>query len=278
MKAILEQIPVGRENSIVAFRFAEQDFGTPWHFHPQHELTYIEASHGTKFIGDYVGAYEPGELVLLRANLPHCWKNHAHQTSFSTSTVIQWEKGIFAKVPELSALFGMLTAASRGLIFAQSAIAPILPQLLQLPDLRAHSLYVQLLSVLVRLSDCPYRSLSESHFRDDLPTEHSSRMAKIHAFVETQYQRKIYLKEVADLVSMSEQSFSRFFSKMMGRPFFSFLNEYRVHVAGRMLIDTDWSVAQIGYACGYESLPFFHKQFNKFMKLSPARYRKQHRG
>ncbi|MEN0049452.1 MAG: AraC family transcriptional regulator, partial [Bacteroidota bacterium] len=129
--------------------------------------------------------------------------------------------------------------------------------------------------LLLQLSDCPYQTLSEASFKDDLPDEYNSRMSRIHDFVETAFPRKIYLKEVADLVNMTEQSFARFFKKMMGRSFFTFLNEYRVNIASRMLIDTDWSVAEIGFKCGYESLPFFHKQFNKFKETSPSRYRKQ---
>ena len=100
-------------------------------------------------------------------------------------------------------------------------------------------------------------------------------MAQIHDFVEENYQRRVYLKELAGLVNMSEQAFSRYFSKMMGRPFLTYLNEYSITVAGRMLIETDWSISQIGYTCGYESLPFFHKQFNKFMGESPSKYRKK---
>ena len=64
MKPVLEQIPAARQQSIYAFHFEKQHFETPWHFHPQHELTYIEESTGTRFIGDHVSAYEPGELVL----------------------------------------------------------------------------------------------------------------------------------------------------------------------------------------------------------------------
>ena len=56
MKPVLEKIDLARQQSIVVFRHEKQNFETPWHFHPQHELTYIEESVGTKFIGDYVGA------------------------------------------------------------------------------------------------------------------------------------------------------------------------------------------------------------------------------
>ena len=275
MKPILEKINFEGQQSILAFHHAKKNFETPWHFHPQHELTYIEESIGTKFIGDYVGAYEPGELVLLRSNLPHVWKNHTMQQGLSKSTVVQWNKGIYTKVPELSKLFKMLRTASKGIIFNKKEVAHLIPKVLELPVLKGHDLYIQLLAILMQLSNCEHQTLSKISFLDDMPTAYGSRMAKIHDFVEAHYHRKIYLKELAEIVSMSEQSFSRFFSKMMGRPFFTFLNEYRINMASRMLIDTDRSVAEIGFSCGYDSLPFFHKQFNKFKSESPSRYRKR---
>ena len=278
MKAILEKLHLGQAQTISAFCYSKENFERPWHFHPQHELTYIEESLGTKFIGDYVGAYEAGELVLLRSNLPHCWKNYVQKNGKSQSTVVHWNKGIFAKVPELASVFDMLKMASKGLVFSREGVVPLIPIVQQLPSLRGGALYLQLLSLLIQLSYCKYDTLSENSVTDDLPTSHSNRISKIHDFVEVHFHSKIYLKEVAVLVNMSEQSFSRFFSKMMGRPFFTFLNEYRINMSSRMLIDTDRSVAEIGFACGYESLPFFHKQFNKFKGESPSKYRKRFLG
>ncbi|GAB5471959.1 MAG: AraC family transcriptional regulator [Maribacter sp.] len=276
MKPYLEPIPLGQEKSILGFSYAADNFDTPWHFHPQHELTYIEESTGTKFIGDYVGSYEPGELVLLRSNLPHCWKNAQNGQNQSRSLVVQWNVGIFPKVPELQVVFDLLRTAAKGMLFDFKETKELIPTLKRLPSLEGHELYIQLLELLTALAKCPYRTLSEASFIDDLPTEYGSRMSTIHEFVSKYFERKIYLKEVADLVSLSEQSFSRFFSKMMGRSFFTFLNEYRINRASRMLLDTDYSVAEIGYFCGYESLPFFHKQFNKFKNCTPLVYRKKH--
>jgi len=277
MKPILENIRLGSQHSILAFHHAKPNFETPWHFHPQHELTFIEESVGTKFIGDYVGPYEPGELVLLRSSLPHCWKNFSSKKALSKSTVVQWNKNIFSKVPELTGVFEMLRSASRGIIFDESQIKNLIPKIKALPSLKDEILYVELLSILIALSKCKFQSLSEASFVDDLPGEYNNRMTKIHEFVELHFSRKIYLKELAELVNMSEQSFSRFFSKIMGRPFFTFLNEYRINMASRMLIDTDRSVAEVGFACGYESLPFFHKQFNKFKTVSPSKFRKKYK-
>lgn len=277
MKPVLEPILLGQKKTIQGFRYAADDFETPWHFHPQHELTYIEESVGTKLVGDFVGPYEPGELVLLRSNLPHCWKNAPQKNVLSKSVVIQWNSGIFPKIPELEVIFELLRRADKGLIFDKTRSAELLPLIHRLPDAKEHELYIQLLEILTQLSYCSYKTLSESSFRDNLTTKHGSRMSAVHDFVSENFNRKIYLRELAELVNMSEQSFSRFFTKMMGRSFFTFLNEYRINMAVRMLLDSDRSVGEIGYACGYESLPFFHKQFNKFIGCTPLSYQKRFR-
>lgn len=276
MKPYLEPIPLGEEQSILGFHHEAPNFETPWHFHPQHELTYIEESVGTKFIGDFVGPYEPGELVLVRSNLPHCWKNVPNTKLKSRSVVIQWNKGVFPQIPELQGIFELLRVAAKGILFDQTETVHLIPMIRELPNLKGHEGYIRLLEILSKLTSCTFRTLSERSFIDDIPTEHGSRMSTVHEFVSEQYGRKIFLKEVADRVSLSEQSFSRFFSKMMGRSFFTFLNEYRINMASRMLLDTDYSVAEIGYGCGYESLPFFHKQFRKFKGCSPLVYRKKY--
>lgn len=260
----------------MAFCYAKKTFETPWHFHPQHELTYIEESFGTKFIGDYLGSYEPGELVLLKSNLPHCWKNNARQDGECKSIVVQWNSGVFAKVPELSPVFEMLKTASKGIIFEKNETAALMQKIRNFPQLKGYDLYLQLLKVLVALSKYTHRTLSEASFLDDIPSSYSSRIAKVHDFVEVNFDRKIYLREIAGATSMSEQSFSRFFTKMMGRSFFVFLNEYRIKQVCRQLLDSSKQVSEIAYVCGYENLPFFYRQFKKFMGCQPMEYRKKY--
>lgn len=277
MKPVLESIPLSEERSIYGFRYEAPDFETPWHFHPEHELTYIEQSKGTKFIGDYVGSYEPGELVLLRSNLPHCWKNSHRPDEQATSIVVQWNRGVFPKVPELYRLFELLRAASRGILFDKNSTKELLPFILKIPNTNGQELYILLLTLLNKLSGTSYQTLSEASFVENLPKEFSSRISHVHNFISVNYYRKIYLAEVAALVNMSAQSFSRFFTKMMGRSFFTFLNEYRINMVVRLLLDSDKSVSQIGYSCGYESLPFFYKQFKKFKGCSPLVYQRRYR-
>ncbi|RYZ97863.1 MAG: AraC family transcriptional regulator, partial [Sphingobacteriaceae bacterium] len=92
-------------------------------------------------------------------------------------------------------------------------------------------------------------------------------------YIESNYDKKITLLMLSQKVFMSEESFSRFFSKVMKKPFFYFLNEYRINMACKMLIGTNEPVSQICYACGYESFPFFYRQFKKFKSCTPQKFR-----
>ncbi|MDO6492264.1 MULTISPECIES: AraC family transcriptional regulator [unclassified Cellulophaga] len=276
MKPILETIPLGVEKSIVAFNYINDNFETPWHFHPQLELTYIEESYGTKFIGDYVGAYEPEELVLIQSNVPHCWTNYKSSAIKPNSFVIQWNKDIYANIPELKELNILFNTASKGVIFNKKESKKVISLLKETINQDGSNLYVSLLKLLLKLTHIPYKTLSNSSFTNNISNEYTSKISKVHSFIAENYTRKIYLKEVSKEVNMSEQSFSRFFLKIMGRTFFIFLNEYRINIATRMLLHTNKSVSEIGYACGYESLPFFFKKFKELHHSSPAQYRKNY--
>jgi mannose-6-phosphate isomerase-like protein (cupin superfamily) len=57
-------------------RCLEHGFPNPlvrWHYHEEYELHLIVASRGKVFVGDYIGQFEPGHLVLTGPRLPHNW-------------------------------------------------------------------------------------------------------------------------------------------------------------------------------------------------------------
>ncbi|WP_020567808.1 AraC family transcriptional regulator [Neolewinella persica] len=275
MKASLEKITVAPEQSFVAFEYREASFDAPWHFHPEYELTYIKSSSGIRYVGNHLGDFEPGDLVLLGANLPHCWRNVSTGDEPANSLVIQWGASFPGAQPEFRAIRKMMTAADRGIRFSERTSQQVSEQMaaiINAEPLEAYLLLVRLLDELTRAKDP--RLLADRAFSYDGSSRTGDRLQRIQQFVTGHYQRKITLAEVAAQVNLSEQSFSRFFSQSMGRPFFRFLNEYRINMACRLLLETDANVANVGYDCGYDTLPFFYREFGRLKGCTPGQFRK----
>src|SRR6187200_2471673 len=70
----LEKLPTSPDSSLVTLdRRLDAAIPFEWHHHPEYELTLTLNSRGQRFIGDHVGEYDDGDLVLLGPNLPHTW-------------------------------------------------------------------------------------------------------------------------------------------------------------------------------------------------------------
>src|SRR5260221_3187099 len=57
-------------------RCLDHGFPTPlarWHYHDEYELHLIVATSGKAFVGDYIGQFQPGHLILTGPRLPHNW-------------------------------------------------------------------------------------------------------------------------------------------------------------------------------------------------------------
>ena len=64
------------EGSYGYVRCLEHGFPNPlvrWHYHEEYELHLILQTRGKVFVGDYIGHFEPGHLVLTGPRLPHNW-------------------------------------------------------------------------------------------------------------------------------------------------------------------------------------------------------------
>ena len=62
-------------SSFVVKTQIEPHFDPNWHFHPHYQLFLVEEGTGTRFIGDSIKPFGPGDLVFLGPNLPHLWRS-----------------------------------------------------------------------------------------------------------------------------------------------------------------------------------------------------------
>ena len=281
MKAQFEKITTLRENSFKALSYEDRQFDAPWHYHPELELTYIASSNGLRYVGDSMQKFEERDLVLLGPDLPHCWKNTEPAGCIAKSIVIQWKEDFLGKdwlqKPEFSAIQNLLSLAQHGVKFGSEATSTVETMLFGILDKTPFQRLIFLLEILDRLAGSnDYTLLSGTGFVPNLKFDTSERINKVYNFVGQNYREKITLEEVASLVAMSEEAFCRFFKKTLNKTFFTFLNEYRINLACKFLIETDLQVTQVAFECGYESLPYFYRQFQKFAGCSPGSYKKEY--
>ena len=76
-------------------------------------------------------------------------------------------------------------------------------------------------------------------------------------------------------VGMSRSVFAERFASLVGQPPMQYLTLWRMHVAAQQLREGRGSVAQVGFAVGYESEAAFSRAFKRQFGTSPGTWRKQ---
>ncbi len=100
------------------------------------------------------------------------------------------------------------------------------------------------------------------------------KLKKVLTYIRSHYDTQITLNDMADAVGMSPKYFCFFFRDMTKKTPVEYLNSYRIERAARKLLNSDMSVTEISYACGFNDLSYFIKSFKKLKGITPAKFRK----
>jgi AraC-like DNA-binding protein len=277
MKAQLEDIPskIG-DASFYAKHLRVPSFEFKWHYHPEYELTYILKGTGYRVVGNSHAHFSQGDLVLLGSNLPHTWCGKLDDCTPSEALVIQFSKEIiepFLKLNEGQSIQKLLELSNRGLCFESDQL--LADQLYTITNTSGLERILSLLSILNQLSIGQSRPLTTENYHGIMTKQFETRVNKVCAHLQNHFHEQITLKQVADLVFMSESNFCKFFKKATGTTFSDYLNDLRINDACHLLLSTEDTVGKIAQDSGFESLSYFNRVFLKKKQLTPSVFRKQ---
>jgi len=279
-------IPAGNQ-SFFFKKFEVPYFDAPFHYHPELELTYIERGHGKRYIGEHVGTFASGDLVLVGSQVPHCWlcdtPTHADPKA-SVSYVIQFSHNFltsdgFSPIPELEHLTTLFQRAARGVLIlnrSQTAVVHILRGLPELNTLERLTALLRIFTILAESTE-DLHVLENRQTYDALSSENREKLQKIYRHIITHYPSKITLAEVAALVNLSPQAFCRFFKQLTNKTLTDAITSYRIDHALHLLQTSDLNISEIAYDSGFYTVPYFNTIFKKQFQCSPSEYRSQHR-
>ena len=258
-------------------------FEYPAHCHEVYELNFVENAAGaTRTIGDSHETIGNLDLVLLTGSkLVHVWEQGTCPQHDIYEITIHIDpdafNGSFMHKRAFFSIRRMLERAQRGLAFPEPAIQILREDIINL----AHSnesfaAVIRLWNLLYRLSLVEdARELSSSSFVNVQEENEDVRVQKIREYIASRYMHDISLPELADLVCMNVDAFSRFFRNTTGRTPNRYIIDYRLGIAARLLLTTRMSVSEIGFSCGFNTLSHFNRLFRESKGCTPSEFRER---
>ncbi|WP_182084744.1 AraC family transcriptional regulator [Aureimonas sp. ME7] len=271
-----------------SFRWAKHDYPhhlAKWHRHPEYELHLVTRGRGRMMIGDHVGPFAEGCLVLTGPNLPHHWISdlEADERLTGRDVLIQFNAQVadtlISGFPELSEMRTLLKDAAFGVEFTGATAEIARRKLCAMENEKGAS---RLLSFIALMSDLSSRAedrriLSRCAPALGMHTAASRRLDRVIAFLGERYRSNVTLGEAAAVCNMEATAFSRFFKQQTGHNFTSYVNRLRVHQACALLAQGDMPVTQICYEVGYNNTANFNRQFHAVCQQTPSAYRERAR-
>lgn len=252
-----------------------------WNYHPEYEIHLITCSHGRQFVGDYIGEFGPGNLVLAGSNLPHNWISDLRpgEVLKGRDMVIQFAPALLRSradaFPELSDLELFLTVASRGFEFfgdAAAAGAELMRRIGTAQGFQRLALFFELIDLLARTRE--RKVLASVDYVPNLDTTNLAIVNEVIAYILDNLSGAVRMSEAAVVAGMSPSAFSRFFKKNTGNNFVDYVTKLRIGRACKLLAETSIPVTDICFEVGYANISNFNRHFRKERGVTPSRYKK----
>ncbi|MFA6960805.1 MAG: AraC family transcriptional regulator [Opitutaceae bacterium] len=280
MKPRLEKIPYAEGMSFACLAYKGNECSNPLHLHPEYELTHFVRGRGHWIAGDATGELHDGHLVLLGPDLPHLFRMDSSSKRRAFAEVLQFREDClgptFFALPETRHIRDLLVRSRRGLVFGKTTTSRIKDCLVLMLDTPAERRLLPLLNLLDTAAEGEdFHYLASTEYHSSLQVSETDRINKVLDYVTARLDQEIYLAEVAKTAGLSEAAFSRFFRRTVKKTFSHFLNELRISRACRQLLETDHTITEVAFACGFNNLSNFNRRFLTLRRETPTKFRQR---
>lgn len=271
--------PFGSSLAIADYKGEAKGAPASWHFHPEMEIVFVNGGNGKRHIGNHISYYTNGDLIFIGPNLPHFGFTN-RLTENKSEVVIHIKEDFlspqFFEIPEMQHIQKLFERSKQGIIFTGNSKREIggkIEALLAMPPFKRMLSFIEILQDMALSND--YQLLNVAGVALESKPQDTERLDAIYQLVSAEFQRAIALSEAAELVSMSDQAFSRYFKSKTGKTFTQFVNEYRLVHACKLLSEKHLSITSVCYECGFNNFSHFNKKFKDYTGKSPSQFRNE---
>lgn len=252
-----------------------------WHYHEEYELHLIVKTRGKVFVGDYIGRFEPGHLVLTGPRLPHNWISTEipEEGVEIRDRVLQFPGEPLRQagdlIPELREALPLLERAKNGIEFVgfSERADQYITRINACEGLERLSIFLQLIQEL----SCHehYRLLSNVQLQSFEDHESLNQISEVVDYITANFSSPFTMSEIADRFGMNVSRFSRYFRRSTGNTFTDFVNRLRINRACQLLMETDQYISTICYNVGFNNVANFNRRFMEAKGMTPREFRRQ---
>lgn len=253
-----------------------------WNYHPEYEVHLIRESHGRCIVGDHVGTFGPGQLVLVGPNLPHDWISDTREHQPGRDVVFQflasWLDGCRRLLPELAEIQPLLSRAERGIQFRGTAAIKGAAELEAIGRSRGGERLQHIFALLDTMATAPateYELLSNADIPWNVDAQAEAVIGATITYIFANLTDDVRLSVAARNANMSEAAFSKYFKRASGQTFSDMVRRLRLAHARRLLRQTSDSIALIAQEVGYTNLSNFNRQFRAEHGTTPSDFRRR---
>ena len=282
MEPDLEVVQIRRGESFTAWSHGYPFHTVRWHFHPEYELHLVVSTTGRYFVGDFIGEFEPGNLVLTGPNLPHNWVSDLPEgTSIPLrGRVIQFSERFIDEtmkvLPELATLAPLLESSRRGVLFPPEVagqVSPLMSELMEAQGVRRIELFMAIAGALSRARGVSM--LASPSYLPDPSGYMSAGINKALAYIRENLTQQFDETDLASIAGQSTGAFSRTFRKHTGMSLVQYVKRLRINLACQILMsDEQASITDICFEVGFNNLSNFNRQFLAEKGMPPSRFRR----
>jgi hypothetical protein len=215
---------------------------------------------------------------MIGSNMPHLNQDYGIRSEY-TKVVLHIQPDFLQealmRTPELASIQQLFESSKLGISFEGATKNEVGSRLKQLANRPHFEQFVEVLGILQLLALSTEAALLHQHpLKKPYNKKALERQQLLHQFIETHYQRKIELEEVAALCHMTKIAFCRFFKQATHLTFTGYLNRYRVHQVQRLLL-LNQKVSEVSFECGFESVSYFNRVFKEITQLTPLEFKRK---
>lgn len=114
--------------------------------------------------------------------------------------------------------------------------------------------------------------LEEDDSLDSL-AQNNAFVKKVREYIDANYGEDISLQDIAGAFGYSEVYFCKLFKQNFGMNFITYLNEYRMDMAKKLLANPMINIKDVGFKAGYRDANYFTRVFKRMVGMTPSEYR-----